>query len=636
MPNLNAWTLISLRYPLVNNEKSQKITPSPPSSQAVLPNWIHPASTNREWYVPKTGTSVSASDDPNTRHYVKISFDYKLFDESSTADLVWNLFIRDLKSSAIALIESSKSKRPNALVSFVRTAFEIADHVYEARARSSNAPKIVTLADITLDDVKTFLEAHDLTFMGINIAKLNSELGSAPRGLTTIAPLISNMGIPPITKKIIIQKLKNNKLDICREFACTYTENEEDEEDNLSICTVQNKCTNLAHLHSTKEQQSHPFEVGAHEISDILNNMPGRFIEKNQTPLMPTNVAFHYISNAIIFHRDYAPHIREYIKKLDDHYNKEIIGRYAASTIKSNVHTFKKQTLEAVPIPKALQHLNIKTYGKCGRTRGGINCNSILREHISTDELIGFYAITTRILIHTFSACRVLSASLLDANCLTISKLDGLWDLKLKIPKASNSYELEIIKRPIPKVIWDFIYEYIEFMEDRHPGMTSIWPSGAQKGKDRNETTFRKILDQYSDWIQTPTTDETRWYARPHQFRRFFAAFFFYLSGSTEIEPLRWMMGHIEPNVTLYYADISNQPEWERDTLEFLIDFLEGHVGKDVLVDEELLDVFSKCEREIKLGDHTLLPEHLQELANHHDIKLKIMNNQKIFIYASR
>ena len=140
MPNLNAWTLISLRYPLVNNEKSQKITPSPPSSQAVLPNWIHPASTNREWYVPKTGTSVSASDDPNTRHYVKISFDYKLFDESSTADLVWNLFIRDLKSSAIALIESSKSKRPNALVSFVRTAFEIADHVYEARARSSNAP----------------------------------------------------------------------------------------------------------------------------------------------------------------------------------------------------------------------------------------------------------------------------------------------------------------------------------------------------------------------------------------------------------------------------------------------------------------------------------------------------------------
>ncbi|MBD3878033.1 hypothetical protein IEG05_23025 [Pseudomonas kunmingensis] len=124
----------------MNNEEAQKIIPSAPSSQAVLPNWIHPVSTKTEWYVPKTGTRVSTSDDPNTRHYVKISFDYKLFDESSTADPVWNLFIRDLQSSAIALIESSKSKRPNALASFVRTAFEIADHVYEARARSSLLP----------------------------------------------------------------------------------------------------------------------------------------------------------------------------------------------------------------------------------------------------------------------------------------------------------------------------------------------------------------------------------------------------------------------------------------------------------------------------------------------------------------
>lgn len=620
----------------MNNEKSQKITPSALSSQAGFPIWMHPDSTNKEWYVPKTGTRVSTSDDPNTRHYVKISFDYKLFDGASTADPVWNLFIRDLQSSAIALIESSKSKRPNALASFVRTAFEIADHAYEARVRSSQAPKILTLADITLNDVKTFIEAHDLTIMGINIAKLDSELGSAPRGLTNIAPLISNMGIPSITKKIIIQKLKNNKLDICREFACTYAISEEDGENSLSICTIENKCTNLSYLHTTKEQQLYPFEVGAHEISEILNNTSGRFIEKNQTPLMPTNVAFHYISNAIIFHRDYAPHIRKYIKSLDDYYKKEIIERYAESTIRSNVHIFKKQTLEAVPIPDKLRHLNINTYGKCGSNRGGINCNSILREHISTDELISFYAITTRILIHTFSACRLLSTSLLDANCLTISKLDGLWDLKLRIPKASDSNELEIIKRPIPKVIWEFIYEYIEFMEERHPGMTSIWPSGIHKGKDRNEITLYKILDQYSDWIQVPTTGETRWYVRPHQFRRFFAAFFYYLSGGTEIEPLRWMMGQIEPNVTLYYSDISNQPEWERDTLEFLTDFLEGRVGKDVLIDDELLGVFSELEREVKLGDQALLAEHLHELANHNNIKLKIMNNEKIFIYASR
>lgn len=136
------------------NNKIKKITPSAAVSQNTLPSWVHPASTKMEWYVPKTGTKVSASDDPRSTKYAKISFDYELFDESSTADLVWNLFIRDLQSSAIALIESSKSRRPHALVHFVRAAFEIADHVYEARHRSNQAPKIVTLADITLDDIK--------------------------------------------------------------------------------------------------------------------------------------------------------------------------------------------------------------------------------------------------------------------------------------------------------------------------------------------------------------------------------------------------------------------------------------------------------------------------------------------------
>lgn len=619
----------------MNNEKIKKITPSAAISQTVLPNWIHPASTKMEWYLPRTGTTVSPSEVPNTSRYVKVSFDYKLFDGSSTSDLVWNLFIIDLQSSAIALIESSKLKRPSALADFVRTAFEIVDHIYKARHHSNKARKIITLTDITLNDIKSFLEAHDLTLMGINVVDLDTRLGLTSRGRENIASCISGMDIPPITQKILIQKLKNNRSDICREFTCTHSAHEDDEEYILSISTIQNKCTNLKYLHSTKEHQSHRFEVGAHEISDALNSIAGRFAEKNQTPLMPTNIAFHYISNAIVFHRDYAPHIRSYIKRLDEYYNREIVEKYSASTIKSNVHTFKKQTLDAVPIPNTLRHLNIKTYGKCGSTRGGINCNSIMRDHISTDELIDFYAITTLILIHTFSACRALSAALLDADCLTVSKMDGLSDLKLKIPKASNSHELEIIKRPIPKVIWDFIYEYIEFMEDRHPGMTSIWPSTTKKGKTRNVVTLRKILDQYSDWIQVPRTGETRWYAQPHQFRRFFAAFFFYLSGSTEIEPLRWMMGHIEPNVTLYYADIANQPDWERETLEFLTDFLEGHIGKDVLVDEDLQEDFAQYEAEVKLGDHILLSDHLQELATHREIRLQIINNQKIFVYAS-
>ena len=59
-------------------------------------------------------------------------------------------------------------------------------------------------------------------------------------------------------------------------------------------------------------------------------------------------------------------------------------------------------------------------------------------------------------------------------------------------------------------------------------------------------------------------------------------------------------------------------------------------MGKDDLVDEDLLEELAMCEPDVKLGDHALLSEHLNELANHRDIKLKIMNNEKIFVYASK
>lgn len=609
-------------------------SPATPTSPNCLPDWVHPLSTNSEWYVPKTGHKVEPIQKPTTRKYATIKFDYEFCNNSQATDSTWSLLLRDVKSSAIALIESSTSKRPYTIVDFVRTTFEIIDHVLELRLRTSSAPRIITLSDISISDIKSYFESHDLELMGINIPALDAKLGSTSRNRENITVAIATMSIPPITRKILIQKLKNDSTGANREYssACTM----DDAEQGLSISTIQNKCTNLSYLHLTKEYQEYQLKVGNYEIIDAFNTVSNGFSERNQTPLMPTSIAFHYISHAIKFHRDYAPHLRKYIQNLENHYENNILSKYAKSTIKSNVHIFKQRTFDAIPVPEELKPLNIKTYGKCASSRGPLKCYSAFRYHISTDELIDFYAITTQILIHTFTACRLRSASLLDRDCLTLSKMDGLWDIKMKIPKTSSSNELEIIKRPIPKVIWDFIYDYINFMEDRHPGMTSIWPSTSGWDTDRTDQRTRILLDQYSDWIEVPLIGQNRWYARPHQFRRFFAAFFFYLSEGTDIEPLRWMMGHIEPGVTLYYADISTQPDWKRETLEFLTEFLEGHVGKDVLVDEDLEDDLASCSIEVKLGDHALLAEHLQELSSHRHIKLKILNDQKIFIYASK
>lgn len=151
--------------------------------------------------------------------------------------------------------------------------------------------------------------------------------------------------------------------------------------------------------------------------------------------------------------------------------------------------------------------------------------HSIIRQHISTLELLHIYEITTSILIYTFAAPRIRSVMLLDRECLTLSKMDGLWDIKLKIPKTSNSNELETIKRPIPKVIWDFIDKYIDFIDSRHPNASTFWPSEFRAASELNEMTMRQLLDQFSDWIESPLYSGKRWYPRPHQFRRFFAAF---------------------------------------------------------------------------------------------------------------
>ena len=616
---------------MINHETNQLLESFESSPR---PTWLHPDSTDDCWFVPRTGVTIDPNASALSVDYIKIDFGFTFCDDSKATDDQWTLLRKDIKSSATALIESSISKRPSSLAPFTRTTFEIMDHVLEAQKHSKSPRRILTLADITISHIKDFLGAHDLIGLGINISNLDAELGLTRRNRENILNTISTIKIPTITKKILVQALKNKNATASeREFmsACVLGDNEA-----LSVSTLENKGHQFSYLHQTKEHQAHKFEVGRHEISDAVGNASVSFQIKNQTPLMPISIAFEYISNAIIFHRDYAPHIINYINALDTYYAENFLSAYAESTVKSRVDEFRCKTYEAVPIPPEIAHLNIKTYGRCFNARGDYSDHSVLREHISTNELVAFYATTTRILIHTFTACRLLSASLLDSDCLTLSKLDGLWDIKLKIPKTSNSNELEIIKRPIPQVIWNFISTYIDFMQNRHPDMKTIWPSDVKKDTSRNETTNRRNLDQYTDWIELPRIDENRWYARSHQFRRFFAAFFLYLNSDSEIEPLRWMMGHIEPSISRYYADISTQPEWEYEAFEFLKEFLSGHIDKEVILDETLKDSLTSESFQVKLGDPALLSEHIREFSRHCQIKMKLINNKQIYIYAGK
>ena len=618
--------------------KGKMTRPEQKSETSTVGNkpWLHPLSTSDVWYLPKPGMRIEGNATPDCSRFDKLDFGFRFSDGSNALESRWTTFRTDLQASCEALIDSSTIKRPSQLVGFARTVFETMNYALEVGLKMGEPSRLMTLSDITVEHVSEYLKLHNLQSQGIDIKTLktsfNRDLGFAENANT----IIDQLDVPQHVKKIVFQQLKSPSLSLLQEFPNAADDDEEDKNEELNFSTITNKATQLRYLHMAKERQACPFKVGKHQIQDCVRAVEQAHPEKQQTPLMPAETAFWLISNAIEFHRDIAPTLIKYIEQLDQYFSEHIECRYRASTIKSRMDEFRQQTYNAVPMPQQLKGLNIKTYGQCGSSRDKYFNHSILRSHISTAELLGIYAITTSILIYTFAAPRIRSVKLLDRNCLTLSKMDGLWDIKFKIPKASDSNELEVIKRPIPKVVWDFIDTYIDFLDKRHTNTTSFWPSERNSGSEIGELTMRKILDQFSDWIESPLYSDQRWYPRPHQFRRFFAAFFFYLGNNTQLEPLRWMLGHIEPSITMYYADISSQSGWEADTLDFLTNFLKGKVGKEVVIDEALTADLEDCRSELILGDTALFDEHLRELAGFKNIKLKLINEQQVFIYAGK
>lgn len=171
------------------------------STSEFRPVWMHSDSTADCWYVPRTGTSVDNSAPATSPKYAKVDFGFMFCDGSKGTDPQWHLLVRDIKSSGIALIENTISKRPNSLTGFVRTAFEVIDHVLEQRAKSNLAGKILTLSDITATHIKGYLYAHDLIGLGINITNLDAILGSSARNRENILSALSTTDIPTITKK---------------------------------------------------------------------------------------------------------------------------------------------------------------------------------------------------------------------------------------------------------------------------------------------------------------------------------------------------------------------------------------------------------------------------------------------------
>ncbi|WP_313594364.1 integrase [Pseudomonas oryzihabitans] len=62
---------------------------------------------------------------------------------------------------------------------------------------------------------------------------------------------------------------------------------------------------------------------------------------------------------------------------------------------------------------------------------------------------------------------------------------------------------------------------------------------------EASNTRYNRNLDIFCDYFEMPLNDiGQRWYLRQHQMRRFFAMLFFYCGSFSNLDTLRWMLGH--------------------------------------------------------------------------------------------
>ncbi|KXG14944.1 hypothetical protein LT17_03736 [Pseudomonas aeruginosa] len=603
-----------------------------------LPPWIHPDSTLDTWYIPKKGRHLHREETTDSPNAFALKFEYEFNDGSSSLSHHWRLLLGDIQKSCIALFEQGIITRTNGFISFIRTVYQVVDHALEEAQKNNVSTRILTLEEISEENIKSFLAAHSWQLSNLETSSLREILTSIEGNhLDKCHQLLRDLGLSRITRRVLIQKLKDqDRATRLREYRNVLELDEEDAP--LSTSSIKNKILDLKKLFKVRAHQDFKFNLGPAALDRCYEAALHEvdFAAKQQTPLMPIAVAQHYISESIRFHRDYAPALVEYIRSLDENFRIHILENYEPTTIRSRIDDFKQRIFEITDIPLALRDINLKTFGYAKWRRGPYTHHGILREHISTTELVNMYTITTKILIHTFTACRSRSVDDLLNNCLTFSKLDGLWDIIFTAPKIGNTNELQTVTRPIPEVIWKFIRSYIEFIFADTEKVLPLWQSYTKKSGTQGYTTANKYLDQFADWTNAPIFDGRRWYARPHQFRRFFAALFLYLDEDADLEPLRWMMTHLDDGTTFYYADVTSDPEWKDEAYEFIKSFIEGKVRKEVIIDDDIIQPIKRVKEEIFLGDPYLIDQHIKRLIKDYSVKVKILNMNEVLIYGLR
>ena len=352
------------------------------------------------------------------------------------------------------------------------------------------------------------------------------------------------------------------------------------------ISKMQNSLRNLFSLHN-HEFKNEQLMLPALELLDtvnhpgILNGKKGRF------KTLPFSVALDSIKNAIEFHLEYGNDLIKSYENLLDKLSKCSLDNKKRATLPT-------KDFIAVLTPK-IRDIGVK-YWAISKNRMAEKSKasyfSALRGNEGLSDLIRVYIGATAIVVGALTARRVAELE----GLISGESIDstGGYIIFDKAKSTQNLYGLrQRTARPIDNIAVDMIRQVERIQNalircgyiDQLTSLFAYPTTSAIRIKATSRKPYYRAVDSFCDYFETPVVENSRYYIRQHQLRRFFAMVFFWGNGFGGLDTLRWFLGHTDPEHLYHYITETCDGEILKDVkIQYATETLSEHCSLAELV----------------------------------------------------
>jgi len=630
------------------------------------PRWMINNSVKDDvWTLARTGFPLSNEDRSGKTD--SLSFHRLIAPGVYLTDSRYITLNKDIRNSILYLNLIGRITRPLRSRAILITATNLVLHANELRHKN-NSPLIINLSEITIDDIKDYLLSFSVTQIEFD-ACLNIIHGSYTKK--------SDVDWEYIQTRLAVttRKLKSIKHKVTTYLSKNYVpfrsliwekrEHFQASLDNVHFSldpkekTISNTISQIESLYVAKRAQKYKFSHSAMTIFSSGHAVFKTMLEPQKTKLIPVDIALHSLSNSLSFVRRFGPGLREYASNLMSN-EKRLISHYSY-TRDTSTHLLKKlqdELFSTTNQPSSLIDLNIVSvrnldYGKPFNK---------WKDGLTFAQAISLYCAAMWIILASFSAGRSTSLRSLRRDCFICSPIDGLFDLKIRIPKSSERFDLEEVYRPIPDIIHDYGLEFAalscelekwksEITQDTEAYLFNqllsaravhsyshtkriLYSALTPLGLD----TANSYICFFQDWIDSPTKNGERWYPSTHQFRRLFAVLYFNFSHDLGLEELSWFMGHAHLDQTFHYAELSPTDEWLEEAKR-TIARIASNLHKQINSDETIKEIVTNARAQTNVSTvleelvHHMIEEHQKNTGQ--EVRFHRIDGEDIFFYFS-